>query len=108
MKEEKEIVWLVNLLNSPNFSNSFFKERGGSRKDFEEEINGSINDKYFRKWFDSLLENGIVKFVRYENNERGGNRTKIYVINKSKCLKYLKTFEIYQKTKKIVLNNDII
>jgi hypothetical protein len=105
MKVEVEHKWLVNLLSTSKLSNSFLKKGGGSIKDFEKYAEAPLNSKEFRKFFSEMRDRDVISFS-YEK-ENGGNPSKIYVLNKSKCLKYLKTFETYQKSRKITLAMDM-
>jgi len=94
MKPEKEVFWLVNLLNS-----KFVKKRIGAcncgcKSDFEKVAGASINDKIFNKWADYLIEIGIFEF-----SEIGYNKTnipvKLYFINGSKLIKRLREIPFY-------------
>jgi len=107
MKEEIEIKWVVNLLNASNLSNSFFKKGGGSIRDFEIGSGASFNSKEFRSFFNSMSNLEIIKFSYLRENGKG-NPIKIYVLNKNKLFKYLKSFEFYTKFKKVIDENVII
>lgn len=101
MKKEKEISWVVNLLNNTKLSNSFFKKGGGCIKEFESTANNSYKDKEFRKWFKEMIDSEIITFSDSINNSKG-NPTKIYILDKSKMIKYMKTFEFYKKLSNVV------
>jgi len=93
MKEEKEILWIANLLTTKNLSH---KKRGGTFKEFESVANNSYLDKDFRKWFKKMLDVEAIKFLEYKNNNQG-KPTKIYLIDYPKMFKHLNQFELFDK-----------
>jgi hypothetical protein len=106
MRDDKEIIWLVKLLNS-NFYNSFFKKNGGSISNFEKCANNSLRNEEFRNWFKKMNQKEIIKFLELREN-RAGSPTKIYVIDKNKCWKYLKEFELFNVIRKVISDNSNI
>jgi len=105
MKNEVEYKWLINLDTTSKIQNSFLKKGGGSYKEFEKFAEAPMNSKEFRKFFNQMIELGVISFSY--NKDNGGNPCKIYILNKSNCLKYLRNFEIYKKSRKIVLRDDM-
>jgi hypothetical protein len=78
-----------------------FKKGGGCKREFETLANLSINDIGFNNWFDLMVKKGFIEFSETKNNIKG-IPTKIYILNKSKMLRYLKEFGLYKKLGKIV------
>lgn len=105
MIEEKEVSLLAKLYHIKDFSNSFFKKKGGTRSDIEMKINNSIRNNNFDIFWKKLVSLGII-FLLKEVPSRG-NKILIYSINKNKLIKYLKLFNHYQEIKKIVWNHDV-
>jgi predicted transcriptional regulator len=104
VREEKEVHWILNLLNSRELKNTWFKKKGGSICDFETCANNSARDNEFNKWFKMLLEKEIIKFLEFKENSKG-SPTKIYTLNEDKLYDYLQEFEFYKKAKKIVIGH---
>lgn len=102
MKREKEIHWIVNLLNNPKLYNSIFEKGGGCIKDFEKTANNSEKDKEFRQWFKYLFEEDIIKVSSSRENLKG-KPTVMYVLDKSRMLEYMRTFDFYKKLSKVIV-----
>jgi len=105
MIEEKEVGLLAKLYYLKDFSNSFFKKKGGTRSDIEMRINGTIRNDNFDIFWKKLISLGIIFLLKKVKSR--GNKIKIYSINKTKLFKYMKLFNHYQDIKKIVWSNDI-
>lgn len=106
MEEGKEILWIANLYNQTDLSNSLFSRKGGTFEDFEKRINNSIGNKKYRVWFNKMFEEGTIFLLEKRENSRG-NPTKIYSINKKKLFRYFERFDSYLKFRKIIWDNDI-
>lgn len=92
MKKEIEIKWIVNLLSDSSVKNNFFFKRGTSKSGFERIAEAPTKSKEFKKWFEERKIEGI--FLEYEG---------VYLLDKSKLIKYFKEFYFWGKIKKIVI-----
>ena len=99
MESETEFRWIVNLLNS-SYIKGYFKSESGCKRDFERTSGSGENNKYFRKWFDSLLECGVIEF--HSNLKSRCKAVPTYVIVYKKLIKILRKNEFYDPTKRIM------
>jgi len=80
MKQEKEVLWIVNLLKSKKFTKKLLgKTIGGCIKDFERFAGASENNTEFRKWFYLMVEEGIFEF--FEKSVKRHIPVDTYIIN---------------------------
>lgn len=103
MKKEIEIKWIVNLLTESSLKNNIFFKRGANITRFEEYAQSTRNSKSFRIWFKLLIKEEVFTEHKFESNN--SRPVMIYLLDKSKLNKHLRSFEFYKKMKKIVEDN---
>jgi len=108
MKPEKEVLWMVNLLNSKYVKRSFGVSYGGYKSDFEKVAGASENNKYFRAWLNLLIEEKILEPYKDKKTNTFGNDIQTYVINSNKLLAKLRQNWVYKTIGKFAINNDTV
>lgn len=98
MGDEKEIVWLVKLLQS-KYTKRIIGTKSGCKRDFEVELCISENDKNFRKFLDVLIQTDILEF---QNVYKTG---KYYSLNRKKLIDRLNHEPIFILFKKAIDRN---
>lgn len=99
MKSETEFRWIVNLLNSP-YVKGFWGSRSGCKRDFERISGSGEKNKYFRKWFNFLLECGAIE--HYGDTNTHGKFVPGYVVIYKKLYKILIKNKLYISVAKII------
>lgn len=90
MDEERQVIYLMKIFNSPFTMTFFGKKRGGTKSDYESVCNVSYKNKEFRSWINSLINDGFLFQVGMSEN-----KTPLYSTTKKAILNKLKEIEYY-------------
>jgi hypothetical protein len=101
MKEETEIKWAVNLLDSEKS----LSKQGGKISEYENFCQAPTNSKEFRLWFKKMVKEEIITFMKYQESSMGGIPTKIYKLGRMKLINYLNNFDLYKKAYNVILED---
>jgi len=96
MKDEREFLLLMKLIDCPFDNRGLFKEkRCGSMKDFENLLHYNDKNKEFRGWFKTLLDEGFV-FCCGEEPRGHGQMVKVYAVDRKKIFRLIKEKDTYK------------
>jgi len=104
MKEEKEVLWLVNLLKRKELSN---KNVGGFRYEFEKCSGSSLNNPQFHKLFNELVKEGSLELIERKKN-KFGKYVDIYILKPIMIIKRLREIDFYNNLRKLILSKETV
>lgn len=104
MKKERELIWMVKLLNSEYVrTRSIKKQKSGCKRDFEILVGAPENDKNFRRFLNELIEQGYL--VMFEK-KRAVGLIATYVVDSDKLRKRMVENPEYEAVRTAVLREE--